>query len=152
MKIRRLGPGDDPAAAIVLLQRFFREEGFDTPDEVVAANARRMLGIDTCAIVLAEAAGEVIGVSTVSMEFGIEYGWTAEMGDLYILPEWRGRGVARALVAAVEDYLLEKGASGYQVTVTPMGEGHHGLRAFYKALGFAEEGREILFRAFKVGP
>jgi GNAT superfamily N-acetyltransferase len=146
VKVRRLLPGEDPGSAIILLQRFFREEGFETPDAAIAANARRMLDVAACAILLAEAEGQAIGVATVSMEFGIEYGWSAELGDLYIVPEWRGRGVARALVTAAEQYLREQGAAGYQVTVTPAGEGQHGLRAFYRALGFAEEGREILFR------
>ena len=146
MKIRRLLPGEDPGDAIILLQRFFREEGFDTPDAVIAANTRRMQQIDACAILLAEEGEEAVGVATVSMEFGIEFGWSAEMGDLYILPAWRGRGVARALVDAVESYLRDKGATGYQVTVTPFGEDNHGLRGFYRALGFAEEGRSILFR------
>jgi GNAT superfamily N-acetyltransferase len=146
VKVRRLVPGDELGSAILLLQRFFREEGFDTPDELIAANTRRMLGLDVCAILQAEEAGEVIGVATVSMDFGIEFGWSAEMGDLYIVPEWRGRGVARLIVAAAEDYLRARGAAGYQVTVTPFGEKSHGLRDFYRALGFAEEGRELLYR------
>lgn len=146
MKVQHLLPGDDPGGAIILLQRFFREEGFDIPDAVIAANTRRMQSIDSCAILLAVKGEEAVGVATVSMEFGIEYGWSAEMGDLYILPEWRGRGVARALVDAVESHLRDKGAMGYQVTITPFGENNHGLRRFYHALGFAEEGRSILFR------
>jgi GNAT superfamily N-acetyltransferase len=132
--------------AIELLMRFFREDGFDTPDAIIAANARRMLDIDACAIFLAEADGECIGVATISMEFGIEFGWSAEMGDLYIVPAWRGRGAARAMVTAAEDHLRSKGATGYQVTVTPFGEDSHGLRRFYQKLGFAEEGRSILYR------
>jgi GNAT superfamily N-acetyltransferase len=146
VKVRRLAPGDDMSAAIDLLTRFFREEDFDTPDDVIAANARRMLDIEACAIFLAEADGESIGVATLSMEFGIEFGWSAEMGDLYIVPAWRGRGAARAMVTAAEDHLRAKGATGYQVTVTPFGETSHGLRRFYQKLGFAEEGRSILFR------
>jgi len=146
VKVRQLVPGDDPGSAILLLQRFFREEGFDTPDDVIAANTRRMLGLDVCAILQAEEDGVAIGVATVSMDFGIEFGWSAEMGDLYILPEWRGRGIARLIVAAAEDYLRARGAAGYQVTVTPFGEQSHGLRNFYRALGFAEEGRELLYR------
>jgi aminoglycoside 6'-N-acetyltransferase I len=133
-------------AAIGLLTRFFREEGFDTPDSIIAANARRMLDIDACAIFLAEIDGEAIGVATISMEFGIEFGWSAEMGDLYVAPAWRGRGASRAIVAAAEEHLRARGASGYQVTVTPFGEDSHGLRNFYRKLGFAEEGRSILFR------
>jgi hypothetical protein len=42
VKIRRLGRGDALDGAIHLLQRFFHEEGFDTPDEVIARNTRRM--------------------------------------------------------------------------------------------------------------
>jgi len=73
-------------------------------------------------------------------------GWSAEMGDLYIVPAWRGRGAARAMVDAAENYLRARGAWGYQVTVTPFGESSHGLRRFYQKLGFAEEGRSILYR------
>lgn len=146
MKVRRLTVADDPTAAIALLQRFFREEGFDTTDAAIAENTRRMLGIDTCAVLLAEDGGRAVGVATLSMEFGIEFGWSGEVGDLFVLPECRGKGVSRQLLLAAEDILRQRGGKGYQVTVTPFAEAQHGLRAYYSKLGFAGEGRLILWK------
>ncbi|MCB1377245.1 MAG: GNAT family N-acetyltransferase [Alphaproteobacteria bacterium] len=146
MRVHRLVAGDDPDAAIDLLQRFFRAEGFTTPEDVIAANTRRMLALDSCAVLLAEDNGLAVGVATISMEFGIEYGWSAEMGDLFVLPEWRGGGVARLLVATAEDFLRARDAAGYQVTVSAAAEARHGLRHVYERLGFAGEGRSILHK------
>ena len=145
MIVRRLTARDDPQAATALLQRFFREEGFETPDERIAANLRAMLALEHCAVLLAEEQGEAVGVATVSMDFGIEYGWSAELGDLYVLPGHRGKGIARALIGAAEDWLRGMGAVGYQVTVTPHGADAD-LRRFYLAQGFAAEGRELLYK------
>jgi GNAT superfamily N-acetyltransferase len=143
---RRLRSGDDLSAAAELLIRFFREESFDTPDHVIRANAARMAEIDACGLFLCETAGRAIGVATISLEFGIEYGWSGEMGDLYVLPEWRGQGASQALVGAVEAFLKERGAKGYQVTVTPYAEEAHGLQDYYRKLGFSSEGRLILYK------
>jgi hypothetical protein len=46
--VRRLQPGDDQQPAILLLQRFFREEGFDTADQVIADNAGKIVEIAAC--------------------------------------------------------------------------------------------------------
>jgi GNAT superfamily N-acetyltransferase len=101
--------------------------------------------VETCGLFLAEAAGEPSGVATVSMQFGIEFGWLGEMGDLYVVPARRGQGVARALVYGVESFLRARGATGYQITLTQHAR-EHGLRAFYTRCGFVQEGREILYR------
>ena len=91
--------------------------------------------------------GEITtGVATLSLEFGIEFGWSAEIGDLYVVPEWRGKGISRALVLAAEQILKERGAKGYQVTVTLFADEHHDLKRFYAALGFKNEGRVILWK------
>ena len=142
--ISRLGPADDVAEATDLLIRFFREEGFDTPDEVIRRHTAVMAGLDNCGLFVAESASETIGVATISLEFGIEFGWGAEMGDLYVLPEWRGKGLSRRLVLAIEDFLKERGASIYQVTVTPYAQEAHDLKTFYDRLGFDSKGRLIL--------
>ncbi len=146
ISIRRLRTVDDAGAAADLLIRFFREEGFNTPDDLIRANTSRMAGIEACGLYIAEVNAQAIGVATISMEFGIEFGWSGEMGDLYVLPEWRGKGVSQALVAAVEALLKERGATGYQVTVTPFAEAAHGLQGYYRKLGFASEGRLILYK------
>ena len=142
--VRRLCAGHDTAAATALLIRFFVEEGFDTPADVIRRRTAEMAAIDACGLFLAEQREAAIGVATVSLEFGIEFGWSAEMGDLYVVPEWRGKGVSRALLGAIENLLAERGASGYQVTVTPFAQEHHDLRAYYAKLGFTGEGRLIL--------
>jgi GNAT superfamily N-acetyltransferase len=143
---RQLNASDNLELATKLLQRFFREEGFDTRDDVIALNTKAMAALDACGLFVAEAGSETIGVATVSLEFGIEFGWSAEMGDLFVLPEWRGKGVSRMLVETIETWLREKGATGYQVTVTPYAERHHGLATFYGSLGFLNEGRQLMFK------
>ena len=144
--IRQLRAGDDLAAAVDLLFRFFAEEGFTADRARIARHAAVMAGLETCGLFVAEELGAAIAVATVSLKFGIEYGWGAEMGDLYVVPEWRGRGVSQALVEAVEAWLHSRGATGYQVTVTPFGSDHHDLAKFYERLGFGSEGRVILMK------
>jgi len=146
-QIRQLTVKDDLSEATKLLIRFFREEQFDTPDEIIERNTATLAGLDTCGLFIAEADGRTIGVATVSLEFGVEFGWGAEMGDLYVLPDWRGKGVSRRLVQAIEDFLKDRGASFYQVTVTPYARDTHDLGKFYEGLGFGSEGRLILAKA-----
>jgi predicted N-acetyltransferase YhbS len=86
-----------------------------------------------------------------SFDFGIEFGWAAEIGDLYVMPAARGRGLARALVEACEGLARGQGATNLQVTLTGHGE-TAGLRAFYARLGFADDGRRILWRAISADP
>jgi GNAT superfamily N-acetyltransferase len=146
VKIRRLSGDEDCSTAILLLQRFFREEGFDTPGERIAENCLKLARLDTCGLFLAERDGKAVGVDTVSMEFGIEFGWWAEMGDLYVVPAERRRGTARRLVAEIERFLRSRGVEGYQITLTRHARSIPGLAEFYAALGFMDDGRSLLVR------
>lgn len=147
MIVRRLVQGDDLEGAIGLMQCFFREEGFTTPETVISANVSHMVNIAQCGLFVAEEGDATIGIASVSMEFGIEFGWSGEMGDLYVLPIHRGRGVAGALMQEVEVFLRSKDATSYQVTVTPDAQQAHGIVAFYRKLGFLGEGRQILSKS-----
>jgi GNAT superfamily N-acetyltransferase len=145
--VRQLGKGDDTRAAEALLVRFFREEAFTTPESLICSHCRKMLEVETCGLFIADATGEPCGIATVSMQFGIEFGWLGELGDLYVVPARRGQGIAGALVQAVEGFLQARGAAGYQVTLTQHSQ-KRGLKQFYSRLGFVQEGREILYRKF----
>jgi GNAT superfamily N-acetyltransferase len=141
-----LKSGDDLTAAIDLLTRFFAEEGFDTPPKTIAANTGRLVEQSVCSLFLAAVDGKPAGVATVSLDFGIEFGWSAEMGDLYVLPECRGKGVARRLIDAVEDDLRRRGVAVYQVTVMAEAQAARDLISLYLRIGFVDEGRRLLYR------
>jgi GNAT superfamily N-acetyltransferase len=79
------------------------------------------------------------------MDFGIEFGWQAEIGDLYVLPSARGQGLASNLVEHCIGWARAKGARSLAVTVTTQGAGQ-GLDRFYRALDFQGDGRRILLR------
>ena len=132
---RTLGP------AIDLLDRYFREEGFATPRAEIAANTSRLLRDPHHWVALALDGGRAIGVVTVSSVLYVEWGRLGEIGDLYVLPESRRRGVARTLIAAGIARCRALGCSAVGVTITPQGEQAHGLGRFYARLGFVDMGR-----------
>ena len=127
--------------AVELLARFFREEGFATPRQRIAENLDRMVAdpFRWCALALAD--GEAQAVITVTTMLYVEWGRLGEIGDLYIVPEHRGRGLARLLVERAKDWCRTQGCSAVSVTITPAGEARHRLSEFYARLGFELTGR-----------
>jgi GNAT superfamily N-acetyltransferase len=128
-------------AAIELLARFFHEEGFATPRPRIAENLDRMLADPLCWCALAAADGDVQAVVTVSTVLYVEWGRLGEIGDLYVLPEHRRRGLARRLVEHAKAWCRTQGCSAVSVTITPVGEQRHRLGEFYARLGFEPTGR-----------
>jgi aminoglycoside 6'-N-acetyltransferase I len=132
--------------AFHLLERFFREEGFRTPAQDMRASLHTMITAPGSAVFLAWRGQQAVGVATVSTSVGIEYGRSAELEDLYVLPVERGSGVGRALIEAVCAWCREWEVSAVLVTVTPEGERAHKLVEYYRQRGFANTRRVILER------
>jgi aminoglycoside 6'-N-acetyltransferase I len=133
--------------ALYLLERFFREEGFDTPAEAMRSSLHAMLSNPNNAVFVAQQDGKAVGVATVTTSVGIEYGRSAELEDLYVLPEARGSGIAGALIETVCRWCHEEGVTAVLVTVTQEGETNHKLLDYYQRRGFTNTGRLILERA-----
>jgi GNAT superfamily N-acetyltransferase len=142
MEVRRALPGDAHALA-GLLARFFAEEGFGASAAEVRERADVFLAEPANTAFLAMEGGLLIGAATVTTCFGFETGRQAEIEDLYVLPERRRRGVARALVEAVLAWCRARGCTDVEVVVTSEGDARHGLDAWYRSLGFADTGRRI---------
>jgi len=134
------------AAAIELLARFFEEEGFATPTARLAENLDRMLADDTCWVAVMTDDNRSVGVITVTTMLYVEWGRLAEIGDLYVIPGHRGRGLARRLITAAVDWAGRRGCSGIYVTLTPDGEARHQLSRFYANLDFRPTGRTTMMR------
>ena len=79
----------DFEAAFPLLERFFAEEGFTTPPEQIRVQLAGLLSSQDSAVFLAWQVGQPVGVATVTTTRGLEFGLSAEMEDLYVLPEVR---------------------------------------------------------------
>lgn len=131
--------------ALALLARFFAEEVFATAPEQIRENLAAMIEDESTFIVLAYDAGAAVGVATVSTDTGVEFGRSAELEDLYVLPAARGRGAARELIRAAQNWCREQNCQTMAIVITPEGEAKHQLSRFYGKLDFRETERKIMF-------
>jgi GNAT superfamily N-acetyltransferase len=138
-------PVDDKRAesAVGLLHRFFQEEGFAGDRTAIAANLGVLRRDPHHWAAIAVVEGHAIGIVTVTTALYVEWGRLGEIGDLYVLPEARRRGIARALVRASLNWCRAQGCSAVAVTITAEGEAAHGLSRFYARFGFEPSGRTI---------
>jgi aminoglycoside 6'-N-acetyltransferase I len=132
-------------AALPLLERFFAEEGFQAPPGQIRRQLVGLLDDDGNAVFLAWLKERPVGVATVTTTSGLELGLSAELEDLYVLPEARQIGVGGALIEAVKDWCRARGCTLVSVVVTPEGQAAHELIGYYRGRGFVETGRVLLF-------
>ena len=128
-------------AAADLLCRFFREEGFLGNRERIRANldALRNDAHHWAAVCIMD--GKIAGIVTVTTMLYVEWGRLGEIGDLYVMPEFRMKGIARSLVEAGIQWCRSHGCSAVAVTITREGETRHGLSQFYAKFGFTPTDR-----------
>ena len=127
-----------------LLGRFFAEEGFDTSSDLIARNTALLASDSGHWVALATIGGQAVGIVTATTALYVEWGRLGEIGDLYVVPDQRGKGVARTLIEASTRWCKESGCSAVSVVVTDEGQLRHDLKAFYQRHGFGTTGREIL--------
>jgi GNAT superfamily N-acetyltransferase len=134
------------AGAVNLLQRFFLEEKFKTAPGLIEARAAKMALLEKHWLAVALADEELAGVATACLFFTIEAGDFVELEDLYVLPAYRNRGIARCLIETAAQWSISKGAELLEVVITPEGQQQYGLDRFYAKHGFQETGRTIFVR------
>jgi GNAT superfamily N-acetyltransferase len=121
---------------------FFRAS--DTPPPTLAT-IEELLHDDAGAWFLAEQEGAVIGFVTIHLaspahEPYLVHARRALVQMLGVLPEWRGQGCGRALMAAAEAWAREQGATGLALNVW---EFNAGALRFYETLGYGAFSRNL---------
>jgi ribosomal protein S18 acetylase RimI-like enzyme len=112
-------------------------ESWGEPSGVNADYVRHYLGFPGRVVLLAEAAGEQVGMLVYALDpnlFHAADGCLIE--ELYVRPAWRGKGVARVLVAHV---MAEAARRGWAEVSVSTGKDNAAALALYRGQGLVEE-------------
>jgi ribosomal protein S18 acetylase RimI-like enzyme len=131
--------GTASAADAETIRSLIRElaESSGGASEVDAAYVGRYLAFPGRTVLLAEVAGERVGLLAFSLSPNLYHandGCLIE--DLYVLPAWRGRGVGKALVAHV---MAEAARQGWAEVSVSTDRDNRAALSLYRGMGLGEE-------------
>jgi aminoglycoside 6'-N-acetyltransferase I len=119
----------------------------DEDGETMAREAPAMLKRPDMLVLLAREEQAVVGFAEASVRRdyvnGCETSPVAFVEGIYVVPEHRDKGVARALIAAVEKWARDQGLQELASDALLENGASH---AMHKALGFSETERVVYFR------
>jgi ribosomal protein S18 acetylase RimI-like enzyme len=128
---------------LALAHAFHAEDGHPLSARGEAAIGMVARGHPLARAWLVRAEGKAVGYAVLCMGFGIEYGGPdAFVDDLYLVPEMRGRGLGRTVMARLERDARALGLKALSLVVDPE---NHPARALYDRQGF--EGTHWLLMA-----
>jgi RimJ/RimL family protein N-acetyltransferase len=142
IQVRRASPQDAEGIAGVL-EAVARERVYSAIDRAWPADEQRaylasLSNREAFHVAIAES-GEVVGYQSLDLYSPILPSM-AHVGALgtFLLPNWRGRGVGRALFTATRQFAE---AAGYRKIVIQVRASNHAAQRFYQQCGFTECGR-----------
>ncbi|MEO1291997.1 MAG: GNAT family N-acetyltransferase [Pseudomonadota bacterium] len=138
---------EDAALIAPLYADFFAEDGIETPDREIEENLAAMLADPRAAVFVAEASGRPVGLVSATTSIGVEFGLSAEIEDLFMLPAYRGHGIARQLFEQAMAWCMAEGAREIVLVITPLAEQAQGLTQLYEKFGFRRSGRIMMYRS-----
>lgn len=140
IRVRMAGPADAPAvAALVNAINSLDGPGPETPMTAAVVLRDLVCAAPKAILRVAESDGAVVGFATAAPIYDAERCAEALMLlDLYVVPEARRRGAARALMASLA---AEAGRRGAACLWWGVDEGDDEATLFYRAIGAVSEGR-----------
>jgi aminoglycoside 6'-N-acetyltransferase I len=144
--LRAALPGD-LEAVLELAVDFYAEDGFTTPRARLEQHLRHLLVSQAAHVAVAVPAQEIVGFAISTSSYGLENGLIAELEDLYVAPASRRGGLAGLLIEDSVRWATSIGAAKLEIVVAPNGMDVSHLFRYYRARGFADEGRRLLARS-----
>lgn len=126
---------EDLSGLTALLRLLFTlEEDFNFDDAKQRRGLLLMLNNDRGCILVAEEAGQVVGMCTGQLVVSTaEGGPAALVEDVVVAPAYQGHGTGRALIQAMVDWAREQGATRLQLLADRNNES---ALSFYEHLGW----------------
>jgi ribosomal protein S18 acetylase RimI-like enzyme len=114
--IRSAYPSDLDHLVTLLEKLFSIEEDFTFNDRLQRRGLQIMLANELCCILVAEAAGQVVGMCSGQLTLSTAEGGAAMLvEDVIVLEDYRGRGVGRRLMDRLAEWGRAKGVSRLQL-------------------------------------
>ncbi len=141
LSIRRADLADeaDAATVVALLDEFARDPmSADAPlsDEVLERLIPGLRALPTSLVWFAELSGRAVGISVAFVGFSTFRAMPLiNVHDLAVMPDARGRGVGRALLAAIESHARETGCCLLTLEVF---ENNLPAKGLYESSGFRQ--------------
>ena len=129
---------DDAPELVALVEQYWKFEAIEGFDAArIAALFERVaaqptLGHAWIATVDGAPAGYLFAVYVFSLEY---QGLTAEIDELYVMPQYRGIGLGARLLSTAEETFRQGGCT---VAFLQIGRDNEAARAFYRGHGYAD--------------
>ena len=137
-EVRPAVPGDVAVLTTLLELLFSVEEDFQFDEARQRKGLELMIKSRSCCVLVAAAAGEVIGMCTGQITLSTAEGGPALLvEDVVVKREWQGRQVGRDLLNALNDWAIGHGISRLQLLADRKNEGALG---FYQKMGWQATG------------
>ena len=132
---------EDQDTVVDLLFRQFQEHAIETSQERLAWAVGQVLCNENHGFFLLAKVGDLaLGVANIAFAWTLEHGGkSAWLDELYMLPEYRGRGIGTALL---EEAIAQAHDAGCAAVDLEVDENHHKAENLYQREGF-----EPLFRS-----
>ena len=134
IEVRPAVPGDVAVLTTLLELLFSVEADFHFDEARQRKGLELMITSQACCVLVAVAAGEVIGMCTGQVTISTAEGGPALLvEDVVVKKEWQGRKVGRDLLNALNSWAIDHGISRLQLLADRKNEGALG---FYRKLGW----------------
>ena len=134
IEVRPAVPGDIAVLTTLLELLFAVEEDFHFDEARQRKGLELMIGNHACCILVAEAAGEVIGMCSGQVTASTaEGGSSLLVEDVVVKSNWQGRGVGSRLLRTLSNWAMERGIARLQLLADRNNEKALG---FYQKLGW----------------
>lgn len=132
--IRPANPGDLTALVALLRILFSIEADFDFDADRQHQGLAMLLAHETAVILVAETAGQVIGMCSGQLTISTaEGGFALLVEDVVVGEPWQGRGIGRELMAALEQWAASRKVERLQL----LADRNNGAALeFYRKLGW----------------
>jgi len=135
---------EDLPRLVQLTRDFYAEDGFSAAENDLIARFGTFLSQSDANVTVATTPLAIVGFALTTMRLILESGIVAELQDLYVQREHRGKGIGTMLIREAARWARANSAASLEVVIAPNERDVTHLHRYNAARGFVDEGRRLI--------